>query len=368
LGLGTAAAGGGGTGLPGGRLHAIGRAPRSSIAEGTGSFPDARPRYHNREQVVCADCHTTHASQAHEHQLGAPRPGEQVPYAGPPSTHLLKAADPLDLCLACHDGRSFAPDVVGSDANGLARRSAGFFDEPETPNPRGHDLGRGLAGGSELCTRCHFSSGDQMKVTCVDCHDPHGNDVARNLRWASWPEGTPDLGLLVDPSATGMARYEYARVAYGTLNSNALLEPSSMCFDCHHVFSGSWNVDPDGTGIHNRHPAYDSEHGSPNNIAQGQADGGSAPAHWQGGTGSGFLTTPRLRFVRSGASDFATARGVDPNTNGVFCMTCHQAHGSDQAFGATFTVAGGYRAAGCDQCHLIAAVDLAPVTSDVPTW
>ena len=39
---------------------------------------------------------------------------------------------------------TFAPDVMGADANSLTERSAGFFGEPDVVNPTGHDLGRGL--------------------------------------------------------------------------------------------------------------------------------------------------------------------------------------------------------------------------------
>lgn len=322
--------------------------------DGAGLYPDAMPRYHNGIGVVCQDCHVMHASQSHLYAEGAPRPGEAVPYTGGANPKLLKAPDALDLCLSCHDGQAGIPDVVAGDANALTLRSAGHFDQPDVQNPRGHDLGRGLSTGDwEMCYRCHFSTPLNQKVTCVDCHNPHGNNVARNLQWASYPEGTPDLALLVNPAATGMQRYEAQNVSYGTLNSDALREVSNMCLDCHHIFSGVSYIDPDGNGIHNRHPTYDSERGSPNTVSQGEAKGTTSGAHWDAGTGSGF-TTPRLRFVASGASDFATAQVVDADNNGVFCLSCHQAHGSEQAFSAAWPLDGGYSAPGCDQCHAVA--------------
>jgi hypothetical protein len=191
-------------------------------------------------------------------------------------------------------------------------------------NPRGHDLGQNLGQGSGLCARCHSGSGGDAQVTCIDCHNPHGNGVARNLQWASDAESTPDLGLFVSSGATGLQRYETRNVSYGTLDSDALREVSNMCLDCHHSFSGSTAIDPDGNGIHSRHPSYDSERGSPNTIAMGAADGGSDPAHWEAGTGSGF-SVPRVRFVVSGAADFGSA-GARNNGSSASAL----AHGSGE--------------------------------------
>jgi predicted CXXCH cytochrome family protein len=346
------------------RLHEGGRPPRMQASSATAIVPDATPRYHIGSTLVCSDCHILHASQSHAYDPLQPAPSQTIPFPGPASAHLLRAGDPLDVCLACHDGQSFAPDVVGADCNGLNQRSAGQFGPPDQANPYGHALGRGLPPApGQLCDRCHFSAGDQKKVTCVDCHDAHGNGVARNLQWASWPEGTPPLALFTNPAASGLSAYEEVNVSYGTLDASTLREVTNMCIDCHHVFTGGYYIDPDGDGIHNRHPSYESERGSANTIRQGEGRGTTDPAHWQGGTGSGFAGTTRVRPVVRGATTYSDGLAVDAARNGVFCLSCHRAHGSQNGFSLVWPAPQGVGPMGCDQCHNTAGAATGSPTS-----
>ncbi len=311
--------------------------------------------YHSGDQQFCSDCHTMHSSMQHNYAGGTGPEGNisSFPWSQTPAPNLLKGANPLDLCLSCHDNVAGIPDVVGADVNGLTLRSGGHFQPPETNPATGHNLGYSPGGlGSALCLRCHFGGNfETAQVQCIDCHTPHGYGNARNLQWASDPGGEPPLGLFVNPASTGLARYEKANVGYGTLDSTTLTEVTSICIDCHHTFSGAFYTDPNGNGIHERHPAYNSEYGDPNTISQGAAKGTTDPGHWEAGTGAGF-DVPRVPFLVRNADTFAATQVVDATIDGVFCLSCHFAHGSDEPFSLIWdNPVAGTGATGCDQCH-----------------
>jgi predicted CXXCH cytochrome family protein len=70
-----------------------------------------------------------------------------------------------------------------------------------------------------------------------------------------------------------------------------------------------------------------------------------------GGVGSGFGGASRVPFVSVGASDFDAATALDTTKNAVFCLTCHKAHGSENAFALNWDPQTVPRPKGCDQCH-----------------
>jgi hypothetical protein len=333
-------------------IHPDGAVPRQGTMNTATAFDVAT--YHFGSSLYCSQCHVMHASAQHA-VSSEPDPFGPFPRTFTPNDKLLKAADAVTLCLTCHDNQTGIPDVLGADVNGLADRSAGHFDAVGTDNLKGHKLAVNVepeSGGWELCLRCHFGGEFRTAaVTCIDCHNPHGNSRVRNLQWASDPGGERPFGMYVRSGSTGLARYETDNLGFPAPVSNEYREVSNMCKDCHHVMSGQMYVDVDDNGIHEKHPSYDSEYGSngTNTIAQGDTKGSTSSAHWVAGTGGGFLVTPRVKYLARGATDFATSRTVAAS-NGVFCLSCHKAHGSDRSFALTWNPGGG-GGEGCDQCH-----------------
>ena len=317
--------------------------------------PSIPASYHSGATLTCSDCHVMHASMQHNYSGGSGGEGvaTSFPWSTTPTAYLLKRPTSLELCLACHDGKSGIPDVVGADVNGGNERVAGHFDQPGITNPRGHNLG---SDPGYLCMRCHFGGEfPDAKVTCVDCHNPHGNPSYRNLWWASAPGSEPPIIAFTNPDSSGIAKYQRANVRYGAPapGDGTWREVTNICIDCHHVFTGTGYTDPDGSGHWNRHPGTDTERGARAYINREGANTDSI--NWESGEGPEF-DIGRVPFVVSGATDFASAGAVTRN-NEAFCLSCHKVHGHTHAFGLVWNPGQPstplQKSAGCRQCHTL---------------
>ena len=291
--------------------------------------------FHEETTLVCNECHTMHYED-----------GDTPPNGGGdgPFKHLSIKEHSSMLCLSCHDGKVGIPDVSGADdVNGLAERSSGFFATVNVDNANGHNLALDRTRGNL----------DKTQVGCIDCHDPHGKSTSapdykyRNLQWTSDPDSEPMIRAFVKPGVTGLDVYEQHNIGYTAPDTKTSdwREVTSICFDCHPAFkSDGYTRNSDGTCV--RHPSTDSERGIwelINKHGAPQTD----PEHWRVGAGIGFAIG-RLPFIVSGATGYTEAATVAAQTNEVFCLTCHKAHGSGYKNSLRWPANSNL---GCQQCH-----------------
>src|SRR3972149_1021169 len=89
--------------------------------------------YHVSGTLLCYDCHTMHFSMQHGWDGGAvsgtfQTGGSWLSANGP--NHFLLKDTANNLCLGCHNGQSFAPDVVGANGGmAIAVRQAGALNQ-----------------------------------------------------------------------------------------------------------------------------------------------------------------------------------------------------------------------------------------------
>lgn len=321
--------------------------------------PPFTPGFHNGDDLVCSDCHIMHASMQHDYGYDDPY---SYPYTvDPPANHLLKAPDALSLCLNCHQDYAGIPDVIGPDVNGGLLRGAGEMDLPGVINDNGHNI---ASDPGELCTRCHFGGEfHTAAVECIDCHAPHGTGYYRNLQWASDPGAEPPIVAFVNPAAGDLEKYQAANIKYGAPGDQpgqaTWREVTNICIDCHHTVvdassNGGRYTNPELDEHWNRHPGNNTEWGAYRPISglPGDPYYSADSTNWYDGQGSEF-SIGRLPFIVVEAHDYASA-SVVAYDNEVFCLSCHSAHGSTNAFGLRWDPAQSdipIQTAGCRQCH-----------------
>ncbi len=345
--------------------------------------PSRAGEYHTGVYLICSDCHTMHYSQQHQYD-GTPGAGMPPLGAAGPYKYLLRN-DENALCKSCHDGQTFAPDVVGANT-GTHVREAGALNEVggtgDYAEWKGHTLGSTATapGGT-------FANAEGLE--CVNCHHQHGHagsnvtDVKgnavtsayRNLRAmsiggvnknVSYAKETNDLtkDVLLRSWTLGDIANNY-KVDNVDLNEPVSTDSGigTWCKGCHtnfHGKKGDTNMGGNGTGGTEwlRHPTADA------NI--GAVGGGHSSLSRFGG---------RLNRVKvmSPTGDWGTqgAAWANPPTDLTpTCITCHKAHGNKNPFGLIYMAgltAGGVTEEGdtegttgagsgarrvCMQCHV----------------
>lgn len=302
--------------------------------------------FHKTATLVCSDCHVMHYSQQHGYTTGGifTPLGTAGPYAA------LLRNEPVELCLTCHNGTSFAPDVFGDNAGTTPVRQAGALNAIAghgLTNDAGYDVIDGHSlfspdmppGGTGTAYVPDANEG----LWCGSCHGVHGTVNYRNLALrgifagdtVSYAIGTNDLTK--DVFERSAASYNVDDVDFNEPDVNNS-RYGRWCKNCHVDFHGSpGDVNmTDAAGDFVRHPVA------------GVNIGASARVRTVA-----LTNNPKLMDSQGLWTDASTT--LTPS-----CMTCHKGHGNQNAFGLIFmghngTVTeegdGGTFREMCRQCH-----------------
>lgn len=297
--------------------------------------------YHSGLTLRCADCHVMHYSQLHGYSSTGGGPFLN-PLPGGPYHYLLRG-EINDLCLACHDEASFAPDVLGSNGgNGPSDvRLGGFLNRVGgTGNEfTGHTLdSTATAPGSNPAWS------NPNGLNCIDCHHQHGRGgYYRNLQgqagnaaafgdtavtYNAATIGTNDL--MMDVFERQAATYDEGAVDWNEPDQSASAI-ASFCGGCHTNFHGAvggpeigGTASGGGFAEFIRHPSA--------GVNIGDVGGG----HSRLSTYATAATNNNAVKVMSASGDWS---GVTADVTPT-CITCHKAHGNGNAFGLIYRKGG----------------------------
>jgi hypothetical protein len=278
--------------------------------------------FHYGSSLICSDCHTAHYSQQHGYSVG----GIFAPLGPDGPNDFLLRNEPTKLCLSCHNGTSFAPDVFGANGGTAGIREAGglntaaghgISNDANYDEINGHTL-YSMATPPGGATSAYVPDAEEG-LWCGSCHGVHGYSSYRNLRRSGIFAGdtlTYAVGsnnLTKDVFERSAGSYTTADIDFNEPNINDS-KYGRWCQDCHvdfHGLAGDVNMGG-GTNPWKRHPTAGV------NM--------SATANYT-------TYTNKLKVMDSQGLWIGT--GTD-NTLTPSCMTCHKAHGDKNAFGLIF--------------------------------
>ncbi len=325
--------------------------------------------YHTGASLNCAECHVMHYSQTHGYNSDGTGINVGLGASGP--YHFLLRDEVNNLCLACHDNQTFAPDVLASNGGSVPTngRQAGALNRDNTApyfDATGHTLGA-----TDVAPGGTFANADGL--SCIDCHQQHGyggfvaagNNPYRNVLYSAGGVSGPGLSYAVGTNDLTKDIYE-ASAAFGgdhyDLQNVSFNEPDptasgygAWCQGCHTDFHGSStdaNMRNAAAATQTewyRHPTADANIGAATGGHSSLGDFSSAPYRVQVMSSTGDWGT------------WGTAWTGAPADLTPSCMSCHKAHGNQNSFGIIWSTGAanwGENGDGvryqevCGQCHV----------------
>jgi DmsE family decaheme c-type cytochrome len=284
------------------------------------------------EKLVCEACHgpgSLHAKKTKDHNLliGFTKSWGTAP-------EKMNAQ-----CLTCHDGgnRIFWGGSIHQ------KNKLGCSD---CHNPMAKFSANGLLKKqsiTETCQTCHqqqraeFKKKSHMpvpegKMTCEDCHNPHGSSSPRLLK----ADSVNDLCYTCHAEKRGPFLWEHAPVRenclnchfpHGSNNDKLLVQTRPMlCQGCH---SNTGNM---GHMMFNANSLGSVVNGNPTSLGFNYATGNQANGLSTPTTNTGAVNALTATNVAGGATISGTKRMIARS-----CQNCHmQIHGSNDPAGARF--------------------------------
>ncbi|MBI1849301.1 MAG: hypothetical protein HYR85_03050 [Planctomycetes bacterium] len=264
--------------------------------------------YHVGNTLVCGDCHS-----------GRER---------------LSRRDANRVCLSCHGNgngkQSNAPNVVGVNRS-VVPRQAGALSGLGSPHrsENGHTLGSALPapGGSWVA-----GAGG---LTCVDCHDSHGQ--ASQYRNLVLRPGTADANRVVT----------YVTSASNDRTKDVWIRPSLSLLDRYSSANVRFNQPIVGQSAYSAwcEGCHSGTHESLGSPRPGRVDSGESPRGWRmhptasatiGAENDRHSSFARFATLQNRVPTLSASGNWPSRDNVVSCMSCHKAHGNDNAFGLLY--------------------------------
>ncbi len=323
--------------------------------------------YHYGTTLICADCHVMHFSQQHGYNNDGG--GTYTPLGSGPNHGLLR--DEVNkLCLNCHDGQAFAPDVYGNNT-GTHVRQAGALNKATDAGPYYPQDGHTLFATSPPPGGTGWTPDATEGLTCINCHAQHGNVGSGFALYDSTGDGTLGTGmyrnLRTSPGNAGTTANPNRYISYRVGTNSTLRdvferatgpgvathyavdnvdfnEPNATksaygawCQGCHTDFHGT------STDANMRDAAYpDAGHGwfrhptADINIGQQPTHGHSSLATFRGNLYRTQVMSPGGDWGTQGVAWAAATTDLTPS-----CFSCHKGHGNKNAFGLIYALGNG---------------------------